>query len=405
MKTTRQTPSLLLLSVTIIVCVGDASADDRTGTFIDRRSPADLRLVSYNVNWDSIFPAGDRRNDHRRDHSSAQAFRRIVAALAPDIMCVQEINQKRPAQQVADIFDDVLPLADGAHWHATIGNDCVIVSRYPLSLAADQTVPPGQRKQAMALVDLPDRLSDRDLYIMNEHYKCCSQRGSERKRQQQSDAVANWMHDARTAGGSIDLPHGTPMIVLGDLNLVEGPGPLKTLLTGDIRDEKRYGSDAPPDWDGSDLTDCHPLHNGIGPNDYTWRQDKGRYKPARLDFVIYTDSVLTVAHEFVLNTTTMPQTALDAVGLRKFDVVLEPPGGFDHLPVVVDFRFTLASKPDGDVNLDGRLDFDDIAVFVDLYIAGASADVTRIAHGDYDADGIIDDDDLPIFLDNLLISR
>ncbi|MBN2560865.1 MAG: endonuclease/exonuclease/phosphatase family protein [Phycisphaerae bacterium] len=395
----------MFFPIAVVLAVG-AIAPAQTDTFMDRHSPSDVRVVTYNVNWDSIFPDGDRKNHRWRESSRAAAFRRIVAALRPDIMCLQEINPARNAQEVADIFDETVPLGDRNRWHVANGGDSVIVSRYPLSMIAEVTDPPGQREQAMALVDLPNHAYDRDIYVMNEHYKCCDDNRSEEKRQQQSDALVSWMHDARSPDGSVGLPYGTPMVVLGDLNLVEGPGPLNTLLTGDIEDERTYGSDSPPDWDGSDATDAHPLHNGVGPDDYTWREDGGSFKPARLDFIIFTDSVVATANKFVLNTTIMSPADLDATGLQQYDVVLDPPGGFDHLPVVVDLRFPSSSgpapaRPDGDVNLDGRTDLDDIGVFVDLYLAGPLGDSTRIAHADYSGNGVIDGKDLPAFLDDL----
>ena len=74
-------------------------------------------------------------------------------------------------------------------------------------------------------------------------------------------------------------------------------------------------------------------------NDYTWRDDTSRYPPGRLDYVIYSDSLLEVAHSFVLNTVAVDDDALKRVGLERCDVTLNVTGEkFDHLPVVVDFR-------------------------------------------------------------------
>lgn len=382
--------------------MGAPRALGQTGTFVDRQDPADLRLVTYNVHWDSIFPDNDPNNHNWRAYNMVDEFRRVVAALNPDIMCLQEINPSRDAQDVADILDTVLPLGGGARWQAAIGYSNVIVSRYPLSLIANQTVPAGQRAQSMALVDLPDGTYDRDIYIINEHYKCCGGSDNEAKRQQQSDAIVNWMRDARTPGESIDLSAGTPMVVLGDLNIVEGPGPLNTLLTGNIFDEGTYGNDSPPDWDGSDATDGHPRHNVVGPDDYTWRNDNSSFAPGRLDYVVFTDSVATLVHRFVLNTTTMTQGDLNATGLQPFDVVVDPPGHFDHLPAVVDLRLPSPVLPDGDVSLDGLTDGDDIGWFVNLVQAGSAGDPLRIAHADYNGDGVLDSVDIPGFLGVLL---
>ncbi|MFH1419913.1 MAG: endonuclease/exonuclease/phosphatase family protein [Planctomycetota bacterium] len=389
--------SIVVLAVVALTSV----ASGQTGTFLDRHSPLDVRVADYNVNWDSIFPDDDPDNHPWRAFNKVAEFRRLIAAINPDIMCLQEINSARDPQDVADIFDETIPLA-GGQWHAAIGYDCVIVSRYPLSMIAEQTDPPGYNPQSLSLVDLPNELFASDLYVMNEHYKCCSGGDNEAKRQQQSDALANWMRDAKAVGEFIDLPAGTPMIVTGDLNIVEGPGPLDTLLTGDISDEGTYGGDSPPDWDDSDNTDSWPLHNAIGPDDYTWRNDGGGYDPGRLDYMIFTDSVAASQHKFILNTTIMTQAELDATGLQEYDMVLDPPGRFDHLPIVMDLRLVLAVQPDGDVSLDASVDGRDVAWFVDLAAAGALADPLRVAHGDFDGSGLIDTGDLPAFVGAML---
>ncbi|MFQ5501806.1 MAG: endonuclease/exonuclease/phosphatase family protein [Phycisphaerae bacterium] len=369
----------------------NATACAQTGTFIDRQDPADLRIADYNVNFDSILPGG----------SQEQQFQRIIAALQPDIMTLQEITVN--PQQVADIFDAVLPLPGGQLWQASMGHTNVTVSKYPQLLIASDTVPPGQRPQIMSLIDLPNADFTQDIYLINEHYKCCSGGNQDDLRQQQSDAVINWMRDARNPGESIDLPQDTPMVVLGDLNIVGGPAPLNTLIDGNIFDEATYGLDSPPDWDGTTSTDLHPLHNGVGPDDYTWRNDNSSFAPGRLDYVIYTDSVMTPANNFVLDTTLMTPAELAATGLQEFDVVLNPPGQFDHLPLVVDFRFAgMPIVPDGDLSLDGLTNGEDVQWFADLMIAGAGGDPNRIGHGDYDQNGVVDFNDIPPFVADLL---
>jgi endonuclease/exonuclease/phosphatase family metal-dependent hydrolase len=241
------------------------------------------------------------------------------------------------AAQVMSLMNAARPLPGGASWNVYKSTEHVIVSRYPLSMQRADTSPVGYRPIAMALVDLPDAQFGRDLYLMNAHYRCCG--GNDPLRQMQSDALVNWMRDARASGGQIDLPLGTPMVVLGDLNIVEGPQPLQTLLDGNIINNATYGPDSPPDWDGSRNVDALPLHNGVGPQSWTWRNDLEPFAPGRLDYVIYTDSVLASPKRYVLNTVAMSDALLAATGLQRFDSILDNVGqNYDHLPVVVDFR-------------------------------------------------------------------
>lgn len=393
----------MIFQWTILASLAAASvADADNADFLQRRKPTDLRIVSYNINWDSIFPEKDPRNHNFRSTNQTEAFRRVIAALNPDIMCLQEINSSREPREVADIFDEAVPLGGQKQWRAAIGYSNVIVSRYPLDMIRSTTVPAGQRAQCMALIDLPNARFFRDIYIMNEHFKCCGGERNDDKRQKQADSLVNWMRDIRDFGGYIDLPTYTPIVVAGDFNIVGGPGPRETVICGGINDEKSYGADSPPDWDGTCNTDLHPRHNAIGTEDYTWRDDTTQYAPGRLDYMIYTDSVMIAVHSFILNTTVMTQGALDAAGLTQFDVLLQPPGQFDHLPLVADFRLIDPRVADGDVNRDGLTDGNDIDPFADLIVAGPSGDSNGIARADYNKNGTVDLGDITGFVADLL---
>lgn len=347
-----ETWAALGLVVALVACGGSEAAGPAAGAPAERAplhvtraelaaAPGVVRLVSYNVLWNTIFPEVDER--------AAGKFARLARALDADVWCLQEIGvhprdrdlEDPPgwtADDVAALMDRVQPLPAG-RWHAFQASDNVTVSRWPLRLTRAETVPEAQRPQAIALVDLPDAEFAVDLYLLNNHYKCCDPLVNDPLRQQQSDAILAWLRDARTPGGEVDLPPGTPMAVVGDLNIVGSFEPVTTLLAGDVRDEARYGADGPPDWDGTALVDLHPRHNGAGAADYTWRNDEDPYDPGRLDFVLYTDSVLEPVQAFVLDTAALEASALRAAGLERYDVYADDAGRVaDHLPIVVDFR-------------------------------------------------------------------
>ena len=212
---------------------------------LDRQHPDDVRLVSYNVYMDSVFVSGS---------PDAARFARLVKALDADVWALQEVY-KTPATDVAALLDKLAPLGGGNKWQARYGGDTVTVSRWPVTRHHFEPSPSGGRKAGLTLVDLPDASHGRDLYLLNNHFTCCGGPANEARRQKEADALVAWMRDARTPGGSIDLPAGTVMVVLGDLNTVGGPSPVKTLVTGDVSDETTFGEDAPPDWDGSALKD------------------------------------------------------------------------------------------------------------------------------------------------------
>jgi endonuclease/exonuclease/phosphatase family metal-dependent hydrolase len=319
---------LAAFAVAALAIAAAAIAESGQPAFLQR--PAEtVRLISYNVEWDMCFP------DEDADRAAAVA--RVLRAVDPDIVCLQEI--RRSAEETRDLIASILPLEDG-QWYAHKGADCVIVSKWPLRLQAEATEPAGERDLCMALVDLPRDGATGDLYILNNHYKCCGGYENDFQRQQQSDAIIAWMRDAMEEGGAITLRPGTPMLVLGDLNIVGGPDPIDTLITGDIRDNNTYGPDTAPDWDGTYATDARPTHNAASSDAYTWRNDDSEFPPGRLDYIIYTDSVLQVVHGFVLNTTEMSPDQLGNAGLERLDVTRLSAGNFDHLPLIVDIRRT-----------------------------------------------------------------
>ena len=332
--------------------------------FLEKESPRQLRLLCYNVNWDSIFPDGDPDNHPWREYDMSEEFVRILTAVQPDIVCLQEINDARDPQDVADILETVLPLGPGRSWQAHKGSDNVIATPFALSLLRTDTTPTTNRGQAMALLDLPDATFPHDLYLMNAHFKASGGSSNIARRQQHADAIIHWIDDIKTPGGYINLPAGTPVITLGDLNVYDTDPHLHlyTLITGDVDNEATYGPDAPPDWDDTDNTDTLPLHNGVGPDFYTWRNDSDPYNPGALDRIIYPDSAMAVAHSFVLNTTIMTPAELQAAGLEVNDVVLYPYGGnFDHLPLIVDLLLPAVAA--GDYDLDGDVDLTDFIAF------------------------------------------
>ena len=311
------------------------------GTLLDRNDPQALRLVSYNVLWNSIFAAVDPRG--------AARFARLVRALDPDILCLQEIGvhprdmgqpdaRRWTAADVIELLNVLLPVPGG--WHAFQGGDNVVASRFPLARARARTVPEPERSQAIALVDLPDERFAADFYVLVNHFKCCDPQRYDAARQQQADAIVAWLRDALEAGGQEHLARGTPFAVVGDLNIVGSSQPVMTLVEGDVQDERRYGADFAPDWDGSSLTDLRPRHNADPQGeDWTWRNDSDRFPPGRLDYVIYSDSVLEVSHSLVLDTTTWSTADLARAGLERYDVTADGVGRvFDHLPLVCDFR-------------------------------------------------------------------
>ncbi|MEN1678315.1 MAG: endonuclease/exonuclease/phosphatase family protein [Planctomycetota bacterium] len=350
------------------------SAVASTGTFIDRWDEDDLRVFSYNVNWDSIFESSTDRSK----------FFRLLDATQPDVVALQEIRDYSESQ-VAGLLDTFAPLGGGQGWNVYRRSTNVIASPYPFLLTT------GDGGHANALIDLPDETYSSDFFLLNDHLPCCS---NETGRQFEADAIVDWIRDAREQTGNRDtftLPPETPFALVGDFNIVGSGQPLQTLITGQT---VFLGNDSPPDWDGTSLTDARPLHNGGGPEEYTWRNDSSSFDPGVLDYVLYSDSVLETANRFVLNTTTMSSEDRVAAGLEFNDVVLNPVfGTFDHLPLVVDFRL-LAEPTPGDFNGDSVVDAADYDLWRDTF--GQSGQGLA---ADGNGDEVVDSADFTIWRD------
>jgi hypothetical protein len=143
-------------------------------------------------------------------------------------------------------------------------------------------------------------------------------------RQEQADAIAEWLNDRRSPGGSVDMARGIPMAQLGDWNACRS-GVEKynaTLLTGSIVNQQRFGPGGLPDWDELPLRDAHPLPDATGPETHTFGDGSGNgFPPAQLDRVLFSDSVLDMLGGFLLDTTRLsPASLLYTQGLTAPEV-------------------------------------------------------------------------------------
>ncbi|MEX1246964.1 MAG: endonuclease/exonuclease/phosphatase family protein [Anaerolineales bacterium] len=311
--------------------------------FLPRPSEGSLRVLSYNVNWDSIFPDDDPQNHDLRAFNRVEAFKRILRALQPDVICLQEINYLRSSEQIGVLVADALG-SDEA-WYAAKERDTFIVSRFPLEQDGYELVVTGvvnALQQAAALVDLPDAVyGNTDLYLICAHFKAGGTTSDILLRQEQADVIMAHIQDALSPGENLDLAAETPYLLVGDFNIYDTDphNHLWTMLRGDIYNERRYGNDFAPDWDVTTLSDAAPNHNGLGKEGYTWRDDASSFPPGSFDRILYTDSVLRLENTFVLNTTLLAPEVLSAWGMMADDVLLAGEAGvYDHLPVVADFE-------------------------------------------------------------------
>lgn len=297
------------------VCLSALTKSGVAQDFLTKPSGA-VRVMTWNVGANSIFSEGPGP-DTASIGRPAQ-FRRVMRALQPDVLCLQEVSSVR---EIAALLDEILPPNVGGGWqsHAALNN--VIVARYPLRHKSQETLTGGERPRAFAtaLVDLPPSFAD-DLYMLCAHLEARAGADRVRLRMTQAGAIARHIQTARAGGGNTRLPPQTTYVVLGDLNVIDDPAPYVDVL-------RDVG-----------LTDILPRQNGVGPAFYTWRNDVQPYPPNALDRILFGGPTVRVANAFVLNTTTMSHEELRRSGMTLVDVLrVADRGVHDHLPVVADF--------------------------------------------------------------------
>jgi len=271
-----------------------------------------LRMVSYNVL---------RNGFHRPDRS--ESFSRIFNALQADIYGFQEIYDYSAEETLLKFKSLIADTADGDWYASKVDPDIIMVSRHHIK--ASYRI----EGNGAFIVDM-NPMFDSDILVIVAHLPCCANNTG---RQREIDAIMGFIRDAKLPGGFLTLAPDTPILIMGDMNLVGYDQQLRTLTHGDIVDQVMYGAAFNPDWDGSDLRDLLPRHTNSNMF-FTWYDQNSSFSPGRLDFMIYTDSVIEALSQFILFTPDMNPDTLTRYGLHPDDTVLAS----DHLPVIGDYQ-------------------------------------------------------------------
>ena len=291
---------------------------------INKDSSNLIRLTAYNV-----------LNNGLDDNNRIDKLKNILQVLDSDIFAFSECYQTSQ-ETVKNILDNILPVSNIGGWFVKKkdGDDLILASKFPIIQDwPDESS--GIKKMHPCLIDLPDDIYAKDLLIINSHMSCCD---NDVARQEQADDFVNFILDAKTPGGIIDLDEGTPFILCGDLNLVGFSQQLKTILTGEIINTDDYGFGGGMNWSNNELKDQVCMHTEL-PLSYTWRDisyDVGSYPYGKLDYIIFSDDVISSQKSFSVDTEFISQQSLNTNNLNNDDS-----SGSDHLPITVDFDIPL----------------------------------------------------------------
>ena len=298
-------PAFLVASFTML------PAQDSTSIPLTRFQPTDLRILSYNVFLGGIA-----------DQARQSYFERIIKSLNPDILAIQEINSR----QVNTARSNVASWLDDNNFTAVgLSGSNALVSRYPI-LNSAQFIDSG--RCSVILLDTEAELGTK-LLVINTHLAF----SPEESRQVDADEIIMRLREWRNGTGPFELESNTPIVHVGDFNQ-RAPSPILTTLTeGDIIDEASFGTDFPPDWDGTPILDLNSIQNADTVN-YT----VSRGRMVKIDYVFYTDSAIEVGNHYVLNTRIMTRDDLTTYNLEAADT----DSASDHLPTIMDIASILS---------------------------------------------------------------
>lgn len=285
---------------------------------IDKQSEEFIRVLSHNVLFSKFMKT-----------EATDVYKRLYGAIQPNIIGFSELYEDYSIADIKFRMEEILPSNGDKSWNVQRTNDNVLATRYNIKYSTSA----GPFGNGAFLIDLrPDYNSD--LLMIVAHPPCCA---NDAARQNEVDAMAAFIRDAKAPGGELTISENTPVIIVGDMNFVGDPAQLLTLIDGDIIQENDYGNDFTPDWDGTSFEDSKPVTTNL-PHTFTQggSGDPGRYSKGRLDYIIYSGSVLDLKNSFVVYTPSMPQDTLTLYGLLADDT----DNASDHLPLVADFKLT-----------------------------------------------------------------
>ena len=324
-----------------------------------------IRLSAYNVLYNGLD-----------DNERLEQLKNIIKSVDADIYAFSECYETS-SETVKNILDEILPISNNQGWHVIkkADDDLITASKYPI-IQDWPNESYGIKKMHPCLIDLPDSLFAKDLLVINAHMSCCD---NDNDRQEQADDFVNFILDAKSTGGVIDLANETPFVLCGDLNLVGLSQQLQTLTSGEIIDTEAFGIGGGMNWSDNDLKDEICVHVET-PFSYTWRDitpSPGSYSYGKLDYIIFSDDVMSSQKSFTIDTKFISQKKLNEMNLDVNDSF-----GSDHLLTTIDFDIpkSLNQKEDKKIikkllhklNIIGQLKKKNKGILINIYNDGTT---------------------------------
>lgn len=243
--------------------------------------------------------------------TNPDAFRRTILAIDPDVILFQEWFNTPQATIQTWVTTNL-----GQGW-AVIAPDAdegvAVATRLPvIETIAELPADSGPGRNARFVGAVVESAAG-PIIVGSLHLKCCGGANSseDRRRIDEARAINAALADALTRHPDAGLAIG------GDYNLVGTRAPLEILAAGLATD-------------GADLTPVETITLG-DPAAVTWVDEKSRFSPGRLDWILTDPARNPTLRSFTLDTRRLAPAALTRLGLQAQDSRAS-----DHLPIVVD---------------------------------------------------------------------
>lgn len=285
---------------------------------IERAVNSDLRVATFNARMDNIFtPAGDA------------AFGKLISALRPDVIALQEIYD-HTAQQTLVLVSKYYPSMSPLSLYSLKAEpDIVLISRYPIidiENIAGNGVFHLSSKNALGT----------NLIVIASHLPA-GDKDSERA--EEADKLVKAISEINSGNFKFNVEKNAPIIMLGDFNLVGSSAQYRTLVDGKLS----TGETLPPDAGVGSFAQAQPVQPFV-PMTYTWRNAASDYPASHLDYIFYTSSTLELKNSLALFTEELPSEYLTQYGLDYS----ASSDASDHLPFVADFSIKTLSVREED---------------------------------------------------------
>ena len=155
---------------------------------IEKENAGYIRLAAYNVLRDGIF-----------DPNLYDYFQNILTAIKPDIISFEEVSG-HSAYAMVNILNEMIPLSSGSWYAEKSDYDVIVASVFPIAKTFDIVTADGRKRSAAFLLNLRPKF-ETDFLIIGAHLKCCGGEMNDEKRQEEVDAIMEFIREAKDAGG------------------------------------------------------------------------------------------------------------------------------------------------------------------------------------------------------------